>query len=33
MLILSILSIPVLSGHKRGHILFRAREEPLDNTQ
>ena len=31
MLILSVLSIPVLSGHKSGHILFRTREEPSTN--
>jgi hypothetical protein len=28
MVILSILSVPTVSGHKIGHILFRAREEP-----
>jgi hypothetical protein len=27
MLILSILSVPTVSGHKNGHIIFRAREE------
>jgi hypothetical protein len=27
MLILSFLSVPTVSGHKIGHILFRAREK------